>query len=60
MEGGGFGVYSSFPQRDMEPRVNIDRQPSVSLAGHRLTFQTSVHSALTGGGKVRGGDSSVE
>ncbi len=60
MEGGGFGVYSSFPQRDMEPRVNIDRQPSASLAGHRLTFQTSVHSALTGGGKVRGGDSSVE
>lgn len=25
-------------QRDTEPRVNIDCQPSVSLAGHRLTF----------------------
>ena len=32
----------------MEPMVNIDRQPSVSLAGHRLTLQTSVHSTRTG------------
>lgn len=57
---GGLGVYSSFPQRDIEPRVNIDHQPSVSLAGHCLTFQTSVRSSLTRRGKVRGRDSSME
>lgn len=45
--GVGFWVYSSLPVRDMEPRVNIDCQPSVSLAGHHLTFQTSVHLTWT-------------
>lgn len=50
----GLGIYSVLPEGDMETRVNIDCQPSVSWTGNCWALQTSFHLTWTADGEVRG------